>query len=82
MSPPRKSPIVHHGGTGTVLDALEAGLPQPLLPQGADHFVNVEILTAAGAVRALTNDAQQPASRQSSRSGKSGRLQQPAAYRS
>lgn len=41
------------------LGALEAGLPQLLLPQGADHFINVEILAAAGAVRALTNDAQQ-----------------------
>jgi UDP:flavonoid glycosyltransferase YjiC (YdhE family) len=52
--------IVHHGGTGTVLGALEVGLPQLLLPQGADQFVNAEILTAMGAVRALPNDAQQP----------------------
>jgi UDP:flavonoid glycosyltransferase YjiC (YdhE family) len=51
--------IVHHGGTGTVLGALERGLPQLLLPQGADQFLNAEILTAAGAVRALRNDAQQ-----------------------
>jgi UDP:flavonoid glycosyltransferase YjiC (YdhE family) len=51
--------IVHHGGTGTVLGALERGLPQLLLPQGADQFLNAEILTTAGAVRALTNDAQQ-----------------------
>jgi UDP:flavonoid glycosyltransferase YjiC (YdhE family) len=51
--------IVHHGGTGTVLGALESGLPQLLLPQGADQFLNAEILTAAGAVQALPNDAQQ-----------------------
>jgi UDP:flavonoid glycosyltransferase YjiC (YdhE family) len=51
--------IVHHGGTGTVLGALEVGLPQLLLPQGADQFVNAQMLTAAGAVRALANDAQQ-----------------------
>ena len=51
--------IVHHGGTGTVLSALEVGLPQLLLPQGADQFFNAEILTAAGAARALPNDAQQ-----------------------
>ena len=51
--------IVHHGGTGTVLGALERGLPQLLLPQGADQFLNAEILTSAGAVRALRNDAQQ-----------------------
>ncbi len=52
--------IVHHGGTGTVLSALEVGLPQLLLPQGADQFFNAEILTTAGAARALPNDAQQP----------------------
>ena len=52
--------IVHHGGTGTVLSALEVGLPQLLLPQGADQFFNAEILTTAGAGRALSNDAQQP----------------------
>jgi UDP:flavonoid glycosyltransferase YjiC (YdhE family) len=52
--------IVHHGGTGTVLSALEVGLPQLLLPQGADQFINAEILTTSGAARALPNDAQQP----------------------
>jgi UDP:flavonoid glycosyltransferase YjiC (YdhE family) len=52
--------IVHHGGTGTVLGALEVGLPQLLLPQGADQFLNAEILRAAGAARALINDEQQP----------------------
>jgi UDP:flavonoid glycosyltransferase YjiC (YdhE family) len=52
--------LVHHGGTGTVLSALEVGLPQLLLPQGADQFINAEILTTAGAARALPNDAQQP----------------------
>jgi hypothetical protein len=51
--------IVHHGGTGTVLAALEVGLPQLLLPQGADQFFNAQILTEAGAGRALANDAQQ-----------------------
>jgi UDP:flavonoid glycosyltransferase YjiC (YdhE family) len=52
--------IVQHGGTGTVLGALDAGLPQLVLPQGADQFVNAEILTAAGVARALQNDAQRP----------------------
>jgi UDP:flavonoid glycosyltransferase YjiC (YdhE family) len=51
--------IVHHGGTGTVLSALEVGLPQLLLPQGADQFFNAEILTTTGAGRALPNHAQQ-----------------------
>lgn len=52
--------IVHHGGTGTVLAALELGLPQLILPQGADQFFNAEILTDVGAGRALLNDAQAP----------------------
>ena len=52
--------IVHHGGTGTVLAALEAGLPQLLLPQGADQFLNAATLPAAGVARALPNDAQEP----------------------
>jgi UDP:flavonoid glycosyltransferase YjiC (YdhE family) len=52
--------IVQHGGTGTVLGALAAGLPQLVLPQGADQFLNAEILTAAGVAKALQNDAQQP----------------------
>jgi hypothetical protein len=49
--------IVHHGGTGTVLSGLEVGLPQLLLPQGADQCFNAEILTTTGAARALPNDA-------------------------
>ncbi len=52
--------IVQHGGTGTVLGALAAGLPQLVLPQGADQFLNAEILTAAGVAKALQNDAQRP----------------------
>ena len=52
--------IVHHGGTGTVLAALEAGIPQLILPQGADQFFNAATLPAAGVARALPNEAQQP----------------------
>lgn len=37
---------VHHGGAGTTLTTLDAGIPQLILPHGADQFVN------AGAVRA------------------------------
>ncbi len=52
--------VVHHGGTGTVLGALAAGRPQLLLPQGADQFVNGDLLVKVGAGRVLTNDAQSP----------------------
>ncbi|MFC6081212.1 glycosyltransferase [Sphaerisporangium aureirubrum] len=41
--------VVHHGGSGTTLGALAAGVPQLVLPQGADQFANAEALGAAGA---------------------------------
>lgn len=47
---------VHHGGTGTVLGAAEAGVPQLLLPQGADQFRNAELIGKAGFGRALLAD--------------------------
>ena len=52
--------VVHHGGTGTVLAAAAAGLPQLLLPQGADHFVNVGVLGGQGSARGLLNADQHP----------------------
>ncbi|SFW56221.1 glycosyltransferase [Amycolatopsis australiensis] len=45
--------VVHHGGSGTVLASLAAGLPQLVLPQGADQFANAEALTTLGAGTAL-----------------------------
>jgi UDP:flavonoid glycosyltransferase YjiC (YdhE family) len=50
--------VVHHGGTGTVLAAAAAALPQLILPQGADQFANVAAMTRQGSARALLNDAQ------------------------
>jgi UDP:flavonoid glycosyltransferase YjiC (YdhE family) len=43
---------VHHGGSGTTLGALAAGLPQLVLPQGAD----ADALVAAGAGLRLLPD--------------------------
>lgn len=40
--------IVHHGGSGTMLTAAALGVPQLILPQGADHFINVEAATGLG----------------------------------
>ncbi|MER7465327.1 nucleotide disphospho-sugar-binding domain-containing protein [Streptomyces sp. NPDC097981] len=49
--------LIHHGGSGTMLTALQAGLPQLLLPQGADHFTNADALTATGAaLRSASED--------------------------
>ncbi|SOB83025.1 nucleotide disphospho-sugar-binding domain-containing protein [Streptomyces sp. 1331.2] len=53
----RADALVHHGGSGTMLTALQAGLPQLLLPQGADHFINADALTATGAaLRSASED--------------------------
>jgi len=43
------SAVVHHGGAGSMLAALDAGLPQLVLPQGADQFDNAEALVKCGA---------------------------------
>ncbi|MFD5145309.1 glycosyltransferase [Streptomyces sp. NPDC058401] len=40
--------IVHHGGSGTMLTAAALGVPQLILPQGADHFINVDAATGLG----------------------------------
>lgn len=53
--------LIHHGGSGTLLTALQAGLPQLLLPQGADHFINADALTATGAaLRSASEDVDVP----------------------
>jgi UDP:flavonoid glycosyltransferase YjiC (YdhE family) len=46
---PRCSAIVHHGGSGTMYGALAHGVPQVVLPQGADNFVNGGLLARCGA---------------------------------
>ncbi|MFF9405092.1 nucleotide disphospho-sugar-binding domain-containing protein [Streptomyces anandii] len=40
---------VHHGGSGTTLAALNAGVPQIILPDGADRFVNAAAVHERGA---------------------------------
>ncbi|GAA4541106.1 glycosyltransferase [Amycolatopsis samaneae] len=49
--------VVHHGGSGTTLGSLGAGLPQLVLPQGADQFSNAEMVVDAGVGRQLLGDA-------------------------
>lgn len=45
--------IVHHGGAGTMLSAAAHGVPQLVLPQGADQFVNADSIAAAGVGRRI-----------------------------
>jgi UDP:flavonoid glycosyltransferase YjiC (YdhE family) len=45
--------VAHHGGSGTMFGALALGLPQLLLPHGADQWINAEVLAGAGAGRRL-----------------------------
>jgi UDP:flavonoid glycosyltransferase YjiC (YdhE family) len=46
---PHLDAVVHHGGSGTMLGALAEGLPQLLLPHGADQFMNAQALVHSGA---------------------------------
>ncbi len=50
---PHSNLIVSHGGSGSMLAALAHGLPQLLLPRGADQFDNANACRAAGAARVL-----------------------------
>ncbi|MCW2528433.1 MAG: hypothetical protein JWM76_3293 [Pseudonocardiales bacterium] len=52
----RASIVVSHGGSGTFLGALGAGLPQLCLPQAADQFRNSTGLVQAGAGLVLFPD--------------------------
>jgi UDP:flavonoid glycosyltransferase YjiC (YdhE family) len=40
--------IVHHGGAGTTLTALDAGVPQLVLPFGADQHINAAAVAGRG----------------------------------
>jgi UDP:flavonoid glycosyltransferase YjiC (YdhE family) len=57
----RASLVVSHGGAGTMIAAGAAGVPQVVLPVGADQFDNADAFAVAGAavsldVGALTSD--------------------------
>ena len=45
------------GGHGTMLGALAAGIPQVIMPQGADQFFNGQRLAEIGAGRVVPNEA-------------------------
>jgi UDP:flavonoid glycosyltransferase YjiC (YdhE family) len=45
--------VVSQGGSGVMLGAMAEGLPQLMLPQGADQFRNAEVCKPTGAALAL-----------------------------
>ncbi len=53
--------VVHHGGQGTALTALEAALPQVVLPVFDDQFDNADSVAKSGAGIRLLPDEVEPA---------------------
>lgn len=49
--------VVSQGGSGVMLGAMARGLPQLMLPQGADQFRNAEAAARTGAALAISPDA-------------------------
>jgi UDP:flavonoid glycosyltransferase YjiC (YdhE family) len=45
---PRCSAVIHHGGSGTVYNGVLAGVPQLLLPDGADRGLNAAAVRSRG----------------------------------
>jgi UDP:flavonoid glycosyltransferase YjiC (YdhE family) len=45
---PRSRALVHHGGIGTGLEAVAAGIPQLIVPRAADHHDNARRFVRAG----------------------------------
>ncbi len=53
----RADVAIHHGGTGTVLAGLAAGVPQVITPQGADQFLNADLLLGHDVGVTVPNEA-------------------------
>lgn len=52
---PYSSLIVHHGGMGTMVQAIEAGIPQVIRPLAHDQFQNGEVVERLGIGRVIKN---------------------------
>jgi hypothetical protein len=50
---PTCAAVVHHGGAGTTFGTLAHGLPQVVIPQGADNFDNAAMVERAAAALVL-----------------------------
>ena len=49
--------VVHHGGAGTTFGALAYGVPQVILPQGADNYEHAAMCESAGTAIVLRPEA-------------------------
>jgi UDP:flavonoid glycosyltransferase YjiC (YdhE family) len=58
---PSAAVVVHHGGAGTTFGALAHGLPQLVIPQGADNFEHAAMCEAAGTSLTLRPGGVDPA---------------------
>jgi UDP:flavonoid glycosyltransferase YjiC (YdhE family) len=54
---PHCTAVVHHGGAGTALGVLAAGLPSVVLPRGADNFAIAARMSAAGCAAVVGPEA-------------------------
>ncbi len=52
---------IHHGGSGTALAALDAGIPQLALPDGSDRHINAHAVRDRGAGLSATAESIGPA---------------------
>jgi UDP:flavonoid glycosyltransferase YjiC (YdhE family) len=52
---------VHHGGAGTTFGALAHGVPQVILPQGADNYEHAVMCESASTAIALRPETLTPA---------------------
>jgi rhamnosyltransferase subunit B len=58
---PRCTALIHHGGIGTVAQALAAGIPQLIVPVAVDHFDEAQRLIRLGLGSALNQRLFTPA---------------------
>jgi UDP:flavonoid glycosyltransferase YjiC (YdhE family) len=52
--------VIHHGGAGTLLTALAAGMPQLVVPGAGDRTVNAGLVAARGAGLAVAPTGSPP----------------------
>lgn len=58
---PQCAAVIHHGGSGTVMDALALGLPQVVIPIAADQPPNAESCARLGVGRVIAAGQRTPA---------------------